>query len=117
MNKYLYFYKAIVTDVYDADTITVDISLGFGLWSKGEKIRLSGIDAPEVRGEEREKGIIARDYLRGWILNKEVLIQTVKDKKGKYGRYLATIWVFNQDLWISVNATLVHEGYAEFKDY
>ena len=47
----LYFYKANVTSVYDGDTITADIDLGLGVFIKKQKLRLSRIDAPELRGE------------------------------------------------------------------
>jgi len=51
----LYYYRARVTKVYDGDTITVDIDLGFHVGLKSEKIRLYRIDTPEVRGPEREQ--------------------------------------------------------------
>jgi len=116
-----YTYSAIVTDVYDGDSITVDISLGFGIWTKGMKIRLSGIDTPEIRGEEREAGLVSRDVLREIILNKEVIIKTEKDKTGKYGRYLGTVFVSptylnesdNNEELVNVNEWLVTNNYAE----
>jgi micrococcal nuclease len=89
----LYTYKAVITDVYDGDTFTADIDLGLGVWIKGVKLRLAHIDTPEIRGEEREKGLIVRDHVRGIILDKEVSIQTIKDKKGKYGRLLADVYL------------------------
>ena len=57
MNINLYQYKAFVTKVYDGDTITVEIDLGFKTSVKGEKIRLSRINAPELRGSSRENGL------------------------------------------------------------
>lgn len=114
----LYNYKAIVTSVYDGDTITVDIDLGMGIWNRGEKIRLYGIDTPEVRGPERPEGLVSRDYLRDLILDKEIVLTSYKDKKGKYGRYLGTIWFKNAaNEWFNVNEQLVSEGLAEFKNY
>ena len=80
----MFEYKAIVTGVYDADTITVDIDLGFNIWSRGEKIRLFGIDAPEVRGPERPEGLKSRDWLRERILDKEIVLKTHKSLNGKY---------------------------------
>ena len=44
-----YVYKAYVRSVYDGDTITVDIDVGFGITLTSQKIRLRGIDTPEVR--------------------------------------------------------------------
>ena len=32
----MFEYRAIVTKVYDGDTITVDIDLGFGIWVKNK---------------------------------------------------------------------------------
>ena len=73
------------------------------------KLRLYGIDTPELRGEEREQGIVVRDILREMILGKEVTIRSYKDKQGKYGRYLANIIVDGLDL----NQWLVDNGHAE----
>lgn len=56
----LYYYKGTVQSVYDGDTIRVDIDLGLNIVVKNEAVRLSRINAPEVRGEERERGLAAR---------------------------------------------------------
>ena len=108
-----YLYEANVTEVYDGDTITVDIDLGLGTWVHSEKLRLHRINAPEVRGESRPQGIASRDWLREQVLGKEVIVQTIKDKKGKYGRYLAEVWLEGQN----INDLLVENGFAEFKEY
>jgi len=110
-----YRYLGKVVDVYDADTVTIEIDLGFKV-KFTEKFRLFGIDAWELRGEEREKGLAGRDDLRQWVLDKDILVQTIKnDSKGKYGRYLAVLW--RHDWNSSINEVLVHKGHAEFKDY
>ena len=91
----MYEYRAIVTKIYDGDTITVDIDLGFGVWLKKQSLRLEGIEAAEIRGEERELGLQVRDTLREWLpLGSEVYVVTNKDKSGKYGRWLAYIYPF-----------------------
>ena len=102
-------YKAHVTAVYDGDTITCDIDLGCSMWLRGEKIRLLGINAPEVRGSEREQGIQARDALRQQILGKEVMLMTHKDKRGKYGRYLGVVIRDG----VVMNDWMVENGFAE----
>jgi micrococcal nuclease len=112
-NTHKYTYTAFVTKVYDGDTVTLDIDLGLNVLHTGEKCRLYRINTPEVRGEEKPQGIQSRDYLRGLILGKEVLIKTVKDRKGKYGRYLVEIWYKGKN----VNDLLVSEGYAAYKEY
>lgn len=93
--------------VYDADTMTAEIDLGFSI-KFTEKLRLLSIDAWELRGEEREKGLIARDRVRELVLGKEVIINTYKDKKGKYGRYLAVVYIDG----VNLNQLLLDEGHA-----
>ncbi len=126
MNLSLYHYKAVVKSVYDADTITVDISLGCGVWIHGERLRLFGINAPEMRGPEKPKGIISRDWLREQLFINiageeslgHVIIQTIKDKKGKYGRLLAIIYKsMGNDSWVNLNEQMVKLGLAVKKDY
>ena len=80
----MYTYKAIVKKIYDADTITVDIDLGFGIWMNNQSIRLYGINAPEVKGEEREDGLVSRDILRKWLpIDSVITLVTIKDDKEK----------------------------------
>ena len=113
----LYFYRAKVVSVYDGDTCTVDIDLGMKMWVHREKIRLSRIDAPEMRGAEREQGILSRDFLRGLILDREIMLQTQKDKQGKYGRYLGEIWLETNGEWQNVNDLMVSNSFSEFKQF
>lgn len=106
----LYNYKGIVTSVYDGDTVTVVLQLGLDVELKNQKLRLYGINTPEMKGATKEKAIAARDYLASLVLNKEVLISTYRDKREKFGRYLAEIWL--PDLDKSVNQIMVDEKYA-----
>lgn len=113
---YEYKIKEIVK-VYDGDTITVIIDLGFNINVK-EIIRLSYIDTPEIRGEEREAGLISRDWLRARLneaveQEKTILVKTNKDYKGKYGRYIGELFIDD----ISINRQLVIEGLAVFREY
>lgn len=109
MDKYIdtkYCYRTYITSIYDGDTVTCNIDLGFGIIINKQKIRLFGIDAPELRGEEREDGIIIRDKLRGLILDKWVNLYTIKDSKGKYGRWLGIIVDENN---ININELLLQD--------
>lgn len=105
----MYEYSAKVVKVYDGDTITVDVDLGFGVWMHKQKIRLVGINTPEVRGEEREEGLKSRDWLREQILDKLITLRTAKDRKGKYGRWLGAV-IFNGT---NINQELISLGLAE----
>ena len=105
----MYEYRAFVRKVYDGDTVTVDIDLGFDVILKIQKIRLTKIDAPEVRGTQRPEGLKTRDALRARIGSKWVRIKTQKDKKGKYGRWLGEVWLEEE----CVNDWLINEGLAK----
>ena len=113
----LYIYRANVIDVYDADTITVDIDLGFYLWLHKQEFRLHGINAPEVIGMEKAEGEKARNFLRGKIFGKEVIVQSIKnpkveEQKEKYGEFLAIVWLDG----VNLNDLLIKEGYAKPED-
>lgn len=112
----MYEYNAKIISIYDGDTVTAEVDLGFNV-TITEKFRLVRINAPEVRGEEREDGLKSRDRLRELILNKNVIIKTLKDRKGKYGRYLAEIYINQDDETTNVNDWLVTENLAEYKEY
>lgn len=117
MEDKLYFYRARVVSVYDGDTCTVDIDLGLKMWVHREKIRLNRIDTPEMRGPEKEHGKRSRDFLRGLILRREIMLQTLKDVQGKYGRYLGEIWLENENGWHNINDLMVQNGFAVYKKY
>ena len=55
-----YFYKAKIISVYDGDTVTAVMDLGFNITNK-IKIRLHGINAPEIRGKKRPEGLKSKD--------------------------------------------------------
>ena len=69
---------SIVTGVYDGDTITLQT---------GEKIRLAGIDAPEIK---QPFGIESRDALRTAVLNQPVTVSW--SKVDKYKRKVGKIY-------------------------
>jgi len=114
MERTLYHYKAIVTSVYDGDNCSVDIDLGLSVWIRGEKLRLNRINAPELRGDERAKGLLSRDFLKDKIEGKEITIETIKDRREKYGCYLAEIWLEEKKgKFININDLMVTEGFAK----
>jgi len=111
MNAKLYHYKALVVKVYDGDTITVNINLGFGIIMRKVKIRLLGIDTPELRrvsDEEKVRGIEAREFLSDLVLDRIIVLKTKKDKTGKYGRLLGTIYIND----IDINQMMIDQGHA-----
>jgi micrococcal nuclease len=113
----LFHYTAFVQSVYDGDTCRVDIDLGLGIWIRNEKLRLIRINAPEMTGSDKARGEASRDFLRELIDGREIIIETLKDQRGKYGRYLAEIWIKQEGVWINVNDALVAADHAIYQDY
>jgi len=91
----LYYYRGKVVHIVDGDTFDIVVDLGFNIFHK-VRVRLADIDTPEIFGKEKEEGLKVKDFVEKAILNKEVYVHTEKDKKGKYGRYIAHI-LFTDD--------------------
>jgi endonuclease YncB( thermonuclease family) len=93
----------IVMSVHDGDTITLQSE------SSIKKIRLAGIDAPEIK---QPHGIESRDALRQEIMARTVTIDT--NKKDKYGRSVGKVLLNNED----INLKQVRRGLAwVYTDY
>lgn len=89
--------------VSDGDTITIDAGGG------KEKVRLIGIDAPEL---QQEGGREARQYLAKRILNRRVKVEG--ETRDRYGRLLGTVYLGAEN----INLSLVREGHAwDYKAY
>ena len=87
-------YRAIVVRVIDGDTVVLDIDLGFGVWLHKQSIRLLGVNAPEIRGEEREEGLKWKAKLESLIpVGTEIILESFRDKSDKYGRWLGNLWL------------------------
>jgi len=103
-----YLYKAVVTKIVDGDTVDLLVDCGFNIIKK-ERIRFYGVDAWETRGEERERGLLAKQFVEEVIpVGSEVMVRTGKEQ-GKFGRYLGEIFVNDE----SLNEMLLEEGHAE----
>lgn len=108
----MYTYNANIVRVVDGDTVIADIDLGFNIWQRKQSIRLSGINAPEMRGKTLQEGREAKQFLEKLVLNKRVILRTDKDKKEKYGRWLGNIQIEEDKNLIEINRTMIAEGHA-----
>jgi len=110
-------YRAIILpeDVYDGDSCTADIDLGLCVWLHRQKLRLLGVDTPELRGAEKAAGRAARDFVRDLLPEDGVvLLRTHKGrKKDRWGRWLIELWIEKspQQL-VCVNDELLRAGHA-----
>ncbi len=116
-------YNVTVTAVVDGDTVDVRYANG-----STERVRLIGIDTPEVHVETepadfegvpdteaghrclREAGENASGYVRQELAGRQVRLEldAVGDTRGSYGRLLAHVYVDGENL----NYRLVADGYA-----
>ena len=106
-----YLYKAKVIDVHDGDTVTLNIDLGFGVILQNQKLRFAGINAPELTGANATAGAASRDWLKAKLLGQDVIIESIKDRQEKYGRWLAKVFLPNNSE-MSLNDELVKLGFA-----
>jgi len=110
-----YSYKARIVRVVDGDTFDADVLLGFNIVFR-ERFRLLGVNTPEkfgvkVGSDEHKAGVAATDAVLKMLgTTTEATIRTHKDSKGKYGRYLAEVFI--GDDTESINTKLIHMGYG-----
>jgi len=86
----VYERTAVVTKVVDGDTLHLDVDLGCDT-SLAMTVRLYGVNAPEMSTPE---GRVAKQFVADWIAGRAghgFVLRTVKDRREKYGRYLADL--------------------------
>jgi micrococcal nuclease len=101
----MYEYNATVINVVDGDTIDCVVSLGFYLTAT-HRLRLLGVNCPEVHGATRAAGLMAAGYTRTTLLGRTVRIRTAR--ADDFGRWLAQVYLDGLDF----NADLVAKGLA-----
>ena len=111
----MYEYRAAIIKVVDGDTVDVDIDLGFGVWLRGERVRIMAIDTPESRTSDKTEkifGLLAKERLKE-LLGKTAVLKTEvvngEDAKGKFGRILGD---FISENGRKCGEILIDEGHA-----
>jgi len=108
-------YRAWVERVIDGDTLWLTIDLGFDTIFR-QKIRLRGIDTPEINFDEGKK---AKDFVQRQLRQcPSVIIKTYKTDK--YDRYIADLFYLKNDdnlekmcdEGILLNSEIVTRGYG-----
>ena len=99
--------RGTVTIVYDGDTVRVRLAD-----RKDERVRLIGIDTPELddaREQVRLMAFLAKRYTFSRLFQSTVELLPGPEKRDVYGRLLAYIRTADGEMF---NETLVQEGYA-----
>lgn len=87
--------------VIDGDTIVVTVDLGFEM-RRDIKLRLKGVDTAETHfvshdSDEYKNGVEQTEFVKSWIDEASEKgggpwpLVVRSEKKGKYGRYVATV--------------------------
>ncbi|MBI5150226.1 MAG: thermonuclease family protein [Candidatus Omnitrophica bacterium] len=85
----LFTYKAAVERVVDGDTLLVSFDFQCPM-SVGQKLRLRGIDCPEI---DTEEGRRAKRFVEARLKDCDfIVVKTYKDRTDKFDRYLADIF-------------------------
>lgn len=108
---------------YDGDTCTVHLlnnaitgARVLAFFGDSVKIRLAGIDTPEIRGkctQEKRLAIKARDYLNYTLKKASSIIIDIdnNNKLDSLGRYLAVLYVDD----ININNVMLTRDYARIE--
>lgn len=104
-----YVYDATVVKVVDGDIVHVKLDLGCDMRIEPMKIRMNGINA---KGKNTKTGKLAMAALQELLPEgSSVRIETLKDEKEKYGRYLGVLHL--PTLSQSVNAEMLSRGLVD----
>lgn len=91
-DKPAYAYEATVERVVDGDTLTLVIDVGFGTQVR-EKVRLRGIDCPELGTQEGDAA--KRFAMKLLPIGANVVIRS--SKSDKYGRFIGDIFYTDKE--------------------
>ena len=109
----MYTYKAKLVRVINGDSLDIEFDLGFDIIIK-QRLKLYGIDTPDSRSTNvdiKQKGLDVRQRLME-LLTTEFKVETMLNKRGKYGRILGKIYVIANGNEVCINELLVDEGLA-----
>lgn len=110
MIKEEYIRNARVIKIVDGDTLDAWVDWGDSHWSK-ERLRLVRIDTPEVRGWDKARGAVAKEFVKSLLpVDTEIVIQTFKDPDDVFGRWLAEVCYMDGDIQYNLTDVLTSRG-------
>ena len=118
-----WLWNARVVRVIDGDTLDLEIDCGFHT-VRTERVRLLGVNAPEMKGATATAGATATRAVRLWLGQYDDDDEGVWDvwpfvvetfKADAFGRYLARIWPADaspDDTFADLSSHLLSTGHA-----
>lgn len=113
--NYSFIDDLLIKRIKEKDMVVQRIIDGDTIETSTETIRLLGINCPE-KGEKGYEE--AKEYLNKRLFNKTIRLEYNEEKKDKYGRTLAYVFLEDEN----INLELIEKGYANYyfpsgKDY
>lgn len=103
----MYTYSATLKRIIDADTVVLDLDLGFYQWRLDRSYRLARIDAPELNTAE---GKAARDHLME-MLSAVTYFMVTTSKADSFDRWIVELFADGRN----VSDQMVADGFAVYK--
>lgn len=101
--KRAYSYSLIVDEVMDGDTCKGQISAGFNIYVHNRRVRLAGVNTPEIHNSDDELELKAGAFVKDIVsqllpAGAKVVVETASTQEDKYGRLPAKIWIPGTDI-------------------
>lgn len=95
----LFLRSFTLNKIVDGDTLDVTVDQGWND-TKKPRIRLSWVDTPEEKGDERKAGLWVTSQVVRWFAEHgtEGQLISTRFKEGSFKRTIATVWVGDQCL-------------------
>lgn len=113
------FYKCRLLKVVDGDTMDLDVDVGLDTHVY-VRVRLvcadlGPFDTPEVRGEERPRGLAAKEHAASLLApGQNLRLRTGRgEARGKYGRWIGALYYPTTQGWQSLAEKLTELGHAK----
>lgn len=97
--------------VIDGDTYTILIDQGFLTYTE-QRIRLRGLDCPELHGPDAARGLAAKQAATLLLISKPVLLSVHHDER-TFERWVADVECWDGTTWADVATTLRTQGHVK----
>jgi len=98
----------VIVHVYDGDTFRIRFN------QKERRLRLLGVDSPEIGDISEERDLwarLARRFSIYYLLREQVRLTYEKEREDRYGRLLAYVWIKKNILF---NELIIRQGLARY---
>ncbi len=107
----LWTFQARLVKVIDGDTLDICLDAAFRRTGT-ERLRLLGVNTPELKGATRPAGLAATYFVKDWLSEAlgdwPLIVRT--EKSDAFGRYLAWVWRRSDERCL--NSDIIEAGHG-----